>query len=186
MKPMTRLILTLLLSLLLFNCKTNDEKKKLDNELTNNVSEVQLKTEPKIAYIVYGSFCSQCGYNCTELYRHNLIGNTTTFWTDKTDSYFEKDEIEFNTKMNQKSEKISFDFINKIPKSILKATKTKNIYGCPDCTDGCGIYFEYQLDDVNSKPIIYSMDKSLVETNGDVKKLGELIIQTLKELKKYR
>lgn len=189
MKQITKLTLTLLFLLLLFNCKSNKGSEKLNYELTQNnniASKTQLKTEPRIIYVIYGSFCGECWNNCTKLYRHDLIGNITTFWTDETDSYFEKDKMEFNTKMNKESEKISYEFINKIPVSILKSTKTRNIYGCPDCTDGCGLYFEYQLDEINSKPIIYEMDYSLADTDGDVKDLGVMIKQTIEKLNNHR
>lgn len=189
MKQIIKLILAVFLLFILFiNCRTSKEGEKLDNELTENaiISKTQLETEPRIIYIVYGSFCGECVFDCAKLYRHDLIGNISTFWTDKTDSYFENSGLKFDTRMNQESEKISSEFISKIPASILKVKTTKNIYGCPDCNDGCGMYFEFQLAEVNSKPIIYEMDYSLADTKGDVEKLGEMIKQTIQKLEDYR
>ncbi len=144
------------------------------------------ENEPRIVYIAYGSYCGECGYDCTKMYKHYLIGNTTTFWTDKTDSYFSDSGLKFETKMSRESEKYSFELIDKIPKLVLETKNLRNNFGCPDCDDGCGLYFEYQLDEPNSKPIIYDMEYGLNGTTGEIKEFGEKIKSTIRELENYR
>jgi hypothetical protein len=158
-------------------------------EISKIKSNQNLKSDsisPRIIYVKYGKFCGECGTNCTQMYHHFLIGNTTTFWTDKTDSYFSSTGLICETKMNRESEKLSFDLINNIPDSILKSKTPINSFGCPDCDDGCGLYFEFKLDEENSEPIIYKMPWDLSNTSGYTKELGEIIKKTVVSLKKYR
>ena len=76
-------------------------------------------------------------------------------------------------------QKIGFELINGIPESILKTDSTRNIFGCPDCDDGCGLYFEFQLDEPNSKPIIYEMEYGLNGTTEEIKKfiVGSAVVE---------
>jgi hypothetical protein len=174
--------------LFLSGCQTENTPTEKSKEVINNVKPEEIETPetPRVIYIKYGKFCGECGSNCTQMYHHYLIGNTTTFWTDKTDSYFSKTGLKCETEMSRESEKISFDLINQLPKSILNADSSRNIYGCPDCDDGCGLYFEYQLDTPNSEPVVFIMENSLNNTSGEIKELGEAIKRTIELLKKYR
>jgi hypothetical protein len=88
--------------------------------------------------------------------------------------------------MSRESQKISFELINHIPKSIITTDSTKNVFGCPDCDDGCGLYFEFQLDTPNAKPVVFIMENSLNNTSGEIKEFGERIKRTIEQLKKYR
>ena len=183
-------ILNIIILICFYGCKSD---KGNSNPKSVEISQIQSKENlkidsisPRIIYVKYGKFCGECGTNCTQMYHHFLIGNTTTFWTDKTDSYFSKTGLICETKMNRESEKLSFDLINNIPDSILKSKTLINNYGCPDCDDGCGLYFEFKLDDENSKPIIYKMPWDLRNTSGQVNELAEIIKKTIVNLKEYR
>ncbi|PCJ67303.1 MAG: hypothetical protein COA58_03005 [Bacteroidetes bacterium] len=147
---------------------------------------VNKEIEPRIMYVIYGYYCGECDNECTKLYKHYLTGNSTTFWTDKSDSYFSDKGLRFETKMNRESEKIGFDVVSNIPKSMLKTDSTNNVYGCPDCADGCGLYFEFKLEELNSQPIVYRMEYDLINSPSDVKEFGELIKSTVEKLEKHR
>ncbi|WP_196888250.1 hypothetical protein [Aureivirga sp. CE67] len=170
-------IFTLSLLIILSNCNAVTKEKESEKVEITQESEIgtnsdSIKIEPRIIYVAYGYYCGECANECTKMYKHYLIGNMTTFWTDKTDSYFKDGGLKFETKMSRESEKISFELINKIPKSILASDRNRNIYGCPDCDDGCGLYFEFQLDVPNSKPIKYGMEYSFNGATGDIKEFG--------------
>ena len=142
--------------------------------------------DKRIFHVIYGSYCGECLDDCTRMYKHYLTGRKATFWTDKSDSFFKKNGLKFKTKMSRESQGIGFDLIAKIPKSIFKTTKTNNVFGCPDCNDGCGLYFEYRLNQQNSKPVIYRMEYSSNDAPEDVKKLSELIKSAIEKLEPYR
>ena len=184
-------IFTLSLLTILSSC--NEVTKEKEAEKVEIIQESEIDTisnpieiEPRIMYVAYGYYCGECANECTKMYKHYLIGNTTTFWTDKTDSYFKDGGLKFETEMSRESQNIGFELVNKIPKSILESDSIRNIYGCPDCNDGCSLYFEFQLDKPDSKPIIYEMEYSLNGATGEIKELGELIKNTIKNLEKYR
>ncbi len=184
-------ILTLSLLIILSGCNSVTKKKEAEKvEITKN-SKIDtisnpIEIEPRIIYVAYGYYCGECANECTKMYKHYLIGNATTFWTDKTDSYFKDGGLKFETEMSRESQKIGFELINSIPESILKTANTRNIFGCPDCDDGCGLHFEFQLDEPDSKPIIYEMEYGLNGTTGEIKKFGEKIKSTIEKLENYR
>lgn len=183
-------ILYIIILICLFGCKSDygySNPKSVEISQIKSKENLKINSiKPRIIYVKYGKFCGECGTNCTQMYHHFLIGNITTFWTDKTDSYFSKTGLKCETKMNRESEKLSFDLIQNIPDSILKSKTLINNYDCPDCDDGCGIYFEFKLDEENSEPIIYKMPWDLGTTSGQVKELGEIIKETVVNLKEYR
>lgn len=174
--------------LIAIGCNTVGPSEKI-NTTTSQTSDIGLnqnKYEPRIRYVTYGSFCGECGNDCTKMYKNYLIGNATTFWTDKTDSYFSKNKWKFETELSSEAQNIGFNLVENIPPSILKTDSTRNVFGCPDCTDGCGLYFEFQLDEEDSKPIVFVMEYNLDNTAGEIKELGVLIKKTIEELEKYR
>jgi hypothetical protein len=183
-------ILYIVILLFIFGCQTENaptvNSKEEIIELNPEEKETNTSEIPRVIYVKYGKFCGECGTNCTQMYHHFLIGNITTFWTDKTDSYFSKSGLKCETEMSRESQKISFELINHIPKSIITTDSTKNVFGCPDCDDGCGLYFEFQLDTPNAKPVVFIMENSLNNTSGEIKEFGERIKRTIEQLKKYR
>lgn len=175
MKSKTR-ILILALFIVNSSCDFSGKEKettKVENKETPG---------PRIMYVTYGYYCGECIDQCTKMYRHYLTGNATSFWTDTTDSYFKDDQLNLETEMTRASETIGFEVVNNIPRSILESESSRNIFGCPDCDDGCALYFDFQLDEPNSKPIIYEMQYDLGGTTAEVRALGELIIRTIEKL----
>ncbi len=184
-------ILTFLLLILIYCCADNKSEDKVtiiekEHSISIDSALNQKVTLSRIQYVTYGYYCGECDGDCTRMYRHYLTGNVTTFWTDKTDSYFSDEGLKFDTKMTRESEKIGLELISKIPESILNTTTTVNNYGCPDCDDGCGLYFEFQFDKLYSKPIIFEMEYGLNNTTAEIKEFGILIIRTIEKLEKYR
>src|SRR5690348_13601888 len=129
----------------------------VDKRATN--SNTQLDYPP---YITFGVFCGECSGHCATMYHYNMMGNTSTLFVDSTDSYF-KNHGKIICK-TQIFEIAKFQIVNKlvqgIPKGFLNTKKAEQIFGCPDCADGCGIYFEVGHDTSGSKFYIdYNTDK---------------------------
>lgn len=186
MKKTLEIVLVSLL-VLVTNCGTPTQTKHDASheaiELADKSKVIEV-AEPRLIYVIYGSFCGECSTNCTRMYKHYLIGNTTTFRTDKTDSYFSKTGLTFDTALIREAETIGFELVNSLPNAILENKKALNIIGCPDCDDGCGLYLEFQLE--GSEAVIYKMEYSLGGTSGEIKALGEQIIRTINKLEQYR
>lgn len=151
-----------------------------------SASTTEKEIAPIISYVTYGYYCGECTVECTKMYNHFLKGFRTTFWTDTTDSYFSDDGLKFETKMTREAEKIGFEIIDNIPDQFLKTESARNIFGCPDCNDGCGLYFEFLLSEFDSKPIVFEMEYDLSNTSGEIKEFGELIKSTISKLERYR
>jgi hypothetical protein len=182
-------LLAVTILFLTFGCqyedKVNSPAPPIDHVEPKKDSTLQVGPSPRIVHVTYGKFCGECGSDCTDFYRHYLIGNVTTFWTDPTDSYFSKGRPQCNVKMSRDAERLSFELIRLIPDSILQSKKTMNQIGCLDCDDGCGLYFEFQLDD-GSKPVVYTMPYDLKGTKGQVRQLGQVLAETTHRLKQYK
>jgi len=135
------------------------------------------------SYIIFGVFCGECSGHCATMYRYNMIGNSNTLFVDSTDSYFRNyGKVVCKTQL---SDNAKFQIVNKlvqqIPKGFLKTNKTEQTFGCPDCTDGCGIYFELGQDTTVKK---FYIDYHTSELDKVVKEFGEFVKETIVQLNK--
>ena len=101
-----------------------------------------------IGYILFGRFCGECGgHNCATMFQYTPADNS--LWVDSTDGFWElmrhhEIKLACNTKINNKKRiDLAGSVVQHIPQSFLDSKDTIKRYGCPDCTDGCGIYFEW-------------------------------------------
>ena len=111
------------------------------------------------------------------------MGNSNTLFVDSTDSYFKNyGKVVCKTQIIDINK---FQTVNKlvqsIPQTFLKTSKTEQTFGCPDCTDGCGIYFEIGQDTTTKK---FYIDYSTRGLDKEVKDFGEFIKETLVQLHK--
>ena len=111
------------------------------------------------------------------------MGNSNTLFVDSTDSYFKNyGKVVCKTQIDGIDK---FQIVNKlvqqIPKTFLKTNKTEQTFGCPDCTDGCGIYFEVGQDTRIKK---FYIDYHTSELEKEVKEFGEFVKETLVQLNK--
>jgi hypothetical protein len=135
-----------------YNAKKSETSYNESRELIPNPegykkdSFKQVNYDSVIQYVVFGVYCGECGGHCATMYRCNLIGNAATLFVDSTDSYFKKHgDIECNTEVDDlKKLNLAMSVVAQIPAQILTAEKLSERFGCPDCTDGCGIYFEFK------------------------------------------
>ena len=137
------------------------------------------------SYIIFGTFCGECAGHCATMYRYNMIGNSSTLFVDSTDSYFKNHgNVICRTEINDYTK---FQIVNKlvqnIPKIFLVTDKNEQTFGCPDCTDGCGIYFEIGQGITIKK---FYIDSNTGRLDKEIKDFGELVKETLVQLNKKK
>lgn len=135
------------------------------------------------SYIIFGVFCGECSGHCATMYRYNMTDNSNTLFVDSTDSYFKNyGKVVFKTQINDiaRFQTVS-RFVQQIPKTFLKTDKAEQTFGCPDCADGCGIYFEVGKDTTKKK---FYIDYQTNQLDKEVKDFGEFIKEILIQLNK--
>jgi hypothetical protein len=137
------------------------------------------------SYIIFGIFCGEClGHTCATMYYYKMTGNSNTLFTDTTDSYFKNyyGGVVCKTQINDTTKFQTIDkLVQHIPKTLLKTDKKEQTFGCPDCGDQCGIYFELGQGTKRKK---FKIDYQTGELEKEVKDFGELIKATIGELYK--
>jgi hypothetical protein len=133
------------------------------------------------SYIIFGVFCGECVGHCATMYRYNMIGNSNTLFVDSTDSYFKNyGNVVCKTQISDiKKFQIVNKLVQQIPKSFFQTDKVEQTFGCPDCTDGCGIYFELGQDTTVKR---FFIDYHTSELDKEVKEFGEFVKETLVQL----
>lgn len=131
--------------------------------------------------LVFGKYCAECSFNCATMYKFYIIGNTQTFWLEKSDDFFKNYEpVEFKTKLtDEKYFKVGLEILNLIPEEILTTDKETQKFGCPDCTDGCGLYFETIKNGQKKK---FYIDYQTEELTGEIKTFAELLKTKINDL----
>ena len=162
------------------NVNKTTQPEKLPGKTAVNSNE---EAYGNINQIVFGRYCGECGNHCATMYRYSMEGNRNSFSADFTDDYFKrKKEITFNTYLNDKFHlDIGNEIVSNIPDTILKSDKSSERFGCPDCADGCGIYFELTKD--NKKHQFY-IDYQTSQLTGKIKPFAEFLREKIDQLNK--
>ena len=104
-------------------------------------------------------------------------------FVDHTDSYWEYKNgkpFHFDTSINDKTKQsIARQILDSIPSVILAATKPIQKFGCPDCTDGCGIYFEIKNASTIKK---FYIDNQTGKLTGEIKLFAEHLKRIIDKL----
>jgi len=182
-------ILTIGLLLITFSCGETGSR-EIKNEGTNqntsdnskkNIDPLTSPTDKKLEYIIFGRFCGECGGECATMYKLDILNNK--FLVDHTDSYWEYrrgSPMNFATTINDKRKNITVrQIIDSIPNSLLTTTIPMQKFGCPDCTDGCGIYLEIKNDTTIKKFII---DYQTEQLTGEIKIFAEHLKEIIDKL----
>lgn len=139
-----------------------------------------------LLYFVFGHFCGECISNCTRFYGLAFVGDVPGIWTDDKDSFFKEQRLSLSREMGPKASEIGIALADSIPKSILNPENPRNVIGCPDCDDRCGLYFEFQLKGSNSRPFFYKMEYDMDGASEDLKFLGTRVKFAIGELEQNR
>ncbi|WP_298556450.1 hypothetical protein [uncultured Algibacter sp.] len=121
---MKKYIFLFALSIVLYSCSSNDGKPTNEND-----------------FLIFGHFYGFCaGEECIEIFKLT----DTKLYEDTEDNYA-LDTFNFEEKDNEKFNLVK-DLIDSLPEKLL--TEKDEIIGCPDCSDGGGIFIEYSKNGV--------------------------------------
>lgn len=137
-------------------------------------------TLPVPTQITFGRFCGECYSHCATMYRYTTEGQKAMA-ADYTDSYFgNRKPTVFATPLERTGYlEIGNDIIAHIPRELLDAKKATETFGCPDCTDGCGLYLEMVL---NGKTSQFYIDYQTYDLKGEIKSFAEYLKGKIEEI----
>lgn len=127
-------------------CQHDHASKKRIVKEGNSLGESHYQKNASSEYLILGQFCGDCiGEDCATMYRFDLIRQELSI--DLTDSFWRKKQrqgtINFFTIVKDCAlhDEI-LEFSKNIPDTLLQIEDSPVRIGCPDCTDGCGLYLE--------------------------------------------
>ena len=80
---------------------------------------------------------------------------------------------------NEKKIILAKQILDSIPDFILSTQKATERFGCPDCTDGCGIYLETKRDTAIRQ---FYIDYQTDQLSGQVKIFAEYLKRIISKL----
>jgi len=176
-------ILTLGIYLTVFAYGRAGEKVRSDNNENQmfNSKSIDSLYDKHIDQVSFGIFCGECSHNCATMYRYSMVGNQNSLFVDHTDSYFNNyGKISFGTQITDKNKlAIADKIVKNIPDNLLTTKKSIETFGCPDCTDGCGIYFEIHQGKTTKK---FYIDYSNSEMPKEIQKFAEFLKTNIRKL----
>jgi len=156
-------------------------KKDTITEKTDSISPGNLKIDD-LNYIIFGIFCGNCGGECATMYKLDQVKNELL--VDHTDSYWKMSPMKpmvFETKISDNIKiNTAKKIVDSIPSFLLTSSELKKQFGCPDCTDGCGIYLE-----INNNKFIkqYRIDSQTDQLSDSIKPFAEYLKKTIRQLR---
>ena len=134
-------------------------------------------------YILFGTYFGECAKHCAIMYRYNLKLKSNFLFVDSTDSYFSKRNTSVVFKSHLKSPtkvELARRLAACIPKQLITSNKSAERFGCPDCTDGGGIYIEFAQ---NARIKKFYIDYNTHELPHDIRIFAESVLTTIEEIK---
>jgi hypothetical protein len=152
MKIMKKYIFLFVLPFFIHSCTSDEGKPTNEND-----------------YLIFGHFYGFCGgEQCIEVFKLT----DTNLYEDSEDNYaldtfnFEEKEIE---KFN-----LAKDLVFFLPAKLL--TEKDDVLGCPDCSDGGGVYIEYSKNGIKNSWRIDQFKQNIPEYLHDfIDKVNEKI-----------
>jgi hypothetical protein len=150
---------------------------------TSLQTEFCSSSSKNINYVLFGYFCGECGGHCATMYQFKLGANENTFFMDTTDSYFNnKENVICRVKIaDARKFELGKNISNQIPNELLNCLNKSEKYGCPDCHDQCGIYFEMMQ---NNETMRFYFDTDISMLDDDLKLFLILLKNTIAQLAK--
>lgn len=152
------------------------------NTRTTASSYTILASTDKIDYILFGIYCGECSGHCATMFQYYMMGNTNNLLVDSSDSYFKNNgNISCKTPITDRKKIILAEsVVEQIPNQLLTTSNLTETFGCPDCTDGCGIYFEFRQEGKIKKFYIDNTSR----LPKDIQTFGEFLASTIMKLNK--
>lgn len=179
----TRLyIISIGLLLTVLSCEQKSNRKSgTVEENRNTIPQSQNTNDNTLDYIIFGRYCEECGGECATMYK--LTVSNDRLLSDHTDSYWEYrygKPMKFATSIIDKTKiSIAREVLDSIPNFLFTTTKPIQKFGCPDCTDGCGIYIETKKDTTLKKFLI---DYQTEQLTGEIKPFAEYLKRIIEKL----
>jgi len=151
----------------------NNPKHKAD------VSIIDVKS--KLDHIIFGRFCGECAGECATMYKLDVLNNTLA--ADHTDSYWkytDETPMKFETAIHDKTvELLARQVLDSIPDFMMNSQETTQRYGCPDFTDGCGMFLEIKKDNTVRK---FYIDYQIGKLTGQVKIFADQLKKIINQI----
>ncbi|HSZ71994.1 MAG TPA: hypothetical protein VK750_04915 [Cytophagaceae bacterium] len=151
-------------------------------------SKAQTSTQDKVDDVVFGIYCESCKKQCAIMY-HYTSTDSTTLYVDSTDNYFQSHKL--NTPLvchtpTHDREKIEAvrALLKDVPDDMLYRTDVNRTFGCPDCSDQCGIYMEFTNHQTRYRFYIDTDTSMLNERMGTFVKKVKSVVEFLKSKSK--
>ncbi|MGN6648076.1 MAG: hypothetical protein ACTHJT_16250 [Cytophaga sp.] len=180
----------LLLAWLLFlisSCKTPEGKEKsavpIDSHAVHTVTsgDTAIYAGASSDYIIFGRFCGECMGECATMYKFDPVNRT--LFADHSDSYWKYHSdgtMKFATTISDPAViALVQEIPDEIPDELLHAEAGEQRFGCPDCADGCGIFFEIGKGKISRK---FYIDNQTDKLEGDVKAFAEYLQEVLAKI----
>ena len=110
---------------------------------------------------IFGTYFGHCFGNCSHIYKleHKKL------YSDEVDYLFPNDELQFSSEpiMEQSKIDLAIEIQQAFPAILLMSTDT--VWGCPDCADQGGYYFEWKSELINRR---WFVDTNSEELDAEV------------------
>lgn len=153
---------------LFFSCSQKEKEIKISNQTIDD----------KFDYLIFGKYCAEGNQNYTHIYKFDF--NRNEFWLDNSGDFWDKkkgiEQLNFTEKIDADSLKfLSEEIKNKIPNTLLITKNSISTFGCPDCWDQCGIFFQFKKN-LEVKSFYFDTQTKDFE-NIEIKKFAEFLNQ---------
>ena len=136
---MKKYIVVFLLSCYLFGCSSDEGKQTNEDD-----------------YLIFGHFYGFCvGESCVEIFKLTdlkLYEDTEDNYTLEAFNFVEKENEKFN---------LVKDLTDYFPTALL--TEKESVFGCPDCSDGGGVFIEYSKNGIKKSWRIDQFEENVPE-----------------------
>jgi hypothetical protein len=118
------------------------------------------------ASVMFGVYFGKCEKHCAPMFQYTL--KDSVLLSDTTDSFLRKSQVTCSVPVRNKNKLfLASDIVNHIPVSMLVSSKPLTTLGCPDCTNGGGIYLELKSE--KGMATRFMIDFQTDHLDGDVK-----------------
>jgi hypothetical protein len=127
----------------------------------------------------FGVYFGKCKKHCAPMFQYTF--KDSILLADTTDSFFKQNKVNCTQVVGDKNKRfLAADIINHIPASLRGITKAVSNFGCPDCTDGGGIFLELKKD--NGSSVRFLIDFQTDHLDGDVKTFADYLEMQMSKL----
>lgn len=134
-----------------------------------------------VQHIVFGRYCGMSPGNNATLYKVDIANDRLYIDTSNTFMNDYGKTLTFpSTPAPADQYRMAEEIVSRIPDSLFLAPNEER-FGCPDCADGCGIFFEIQTPAYRK---YFYIDYQTEQLEGYVKPFGEYLKRKIEEMEK--